>query len=77
MANIQEPAWRCKIRAGQIMSRLQQHAMGEIEMTDSQIKAANSFLKKVIPDLSSMTLAGDAEKPLVVQWPVPPSKLDE
>lgn len=70
MAVIQEPAWRCKIKAGVIMDRLQKHANGEIEMTDSQIKAANSFLKKVIPDLSSVTLAGDTSAPIqhVVKW---------
>lgn len=52
------------------MSRLQRHALGEVEMTDSQIKAGQAYLKKVIPDLSATTISGDAEKPIVhtVKW---------
>jgi hypothetical protein len=70
MANIEEPAWRCKLKAGAIMSRLQRHAMGEIEMTDSQIKAGQAYLKKVIPDLSATTHSGDKDAPIVhtVKW---------
>jgi hypothetical protein len=67
MALNQTPEWRCKIKAGVIMDRLQKHANSEIEMTDSQIKAANLFLKKVIPDLSSVTLGSDPDRPVAMK----------
>lgn len=64
MADIATPAWRDKNKIGNLMSRLQRHGEGEIEMTPSQIQAAKLYLSKTLPDLSSMTLQGDAEKPI-------------
>lgn len=46
------------------MSRLEKHGDGQIEMTQSQIAAAKLYLSKTLPDLSSMTLQGDADKPI-------------
>lgn len=40
--------------------------MGELEMTKTQITAAQAFLKKVLPDLSSTTLSGDPDAPMKV-----------
>jgi len=40
-------------RAGQIASRLSQHATGDVEMTSTQIKAAQVILNKIVPDLQS------------------------
>jgi hypothetical protein len=70
MADIETPTWRDKNKAGNLMTRLYKHGNGEIEMTDSQIKAATAFLKKTVPDLSAMTLSGDKEAPIVhtVKW---------
>jgi len=70
MANIHEPAWRDKNKAGNLMDRLYKHGNGEIELSATQIRAAESFLKKVVPDLSSVTHAGDKEAPIVhtVKW---------
>lgn len=67
MPDIKTPEWKNKNRASQIMSRLERHANGEIEMTKTQITAAQIFLKKVIPDLSTTTLQGDSEKPVVAE----------
>lgn len=44
--------WKDKIREGVLADRLMKHANGEIEMSNTQIKAADILLKKVIPDLS-------------------------
>lgn len=52
MPDIQEPKWRCKNKAGNLMARVHKHAKGEIEMTNSQLKAAEIYLRKTIPDLS-------------------------
>lgn len=39
---------RAKIQASQLINRLQNHANGKIEMTDTQIKAAKILLDKSI-----------------------------
>lgn len=70
MADIETPRWRCKEKIGNLMSRLERHGQGEIEMTTSQIQAAKLYLSKTLPDLASMQHTGDAEKPIVhtVKW---------
>lgn len=64
MPDTHEPKWRDKGKIGNIMMRLGKHAKGEIVMTTSQIRAAEVYLRKTVPDLSSMTLQGDPEKPV-------------
>lgn len=72
MPDIQTPAWRDKQRIGALMNRLHKHAIGELEkpMSATEIRAAEVILKKTVPDLSSVTLSGDAEKPIAhtVKW---------
>ena len=43
---------RLKIKTSQLINRLQNHALGECEMTSTQVRAAEIALKKVLPDLS-------------------------
>lgn len=64
MPDIQEPAWRNKNKIGNIMARVTQHAEGTIEMTSTQLKAAEIFLRKTVPDLNRTELAGDKNNPL-------------
>lgn len=47
--------WKNKIRASLLIDRLVKHAMGEIEMTAQQVRSAEILLKKVAPDLSSVS----------------------
>jgi hypothetical protein len=54
MPDIQTPAWRDKNRISNIIKRLEKHANGEIEMTATQIRAAEIYLRKCVPDLSSV-----------------------
>lgn len=56
---------RDKIRASQILQRLDKHAMGEVDMTQTQIRAAEIALKKVVPDLQAITHRGDEDNPVV------------
>jgi site-specific recombinase len=62
--------WKAKIQAGAILTRLVKHVNGEIEMTSSQIKAADILLKKTIPDLarSEVTGADGGPQEHVVTW---------
>lgn len=47
-------ATKCKaaIQTTQIIKRLQKHVLGEIELTSTQVTAANVLLKKTLPDLA-------------------------
>lgn len=43
---------REKIRASQLINRLEGHVFGEVDMQASQVTAALGLLKKCLPDLS-------------------------
>lgn len=66
MANVEDPAWRDKVKIGNLMARVLKHANGEVEMTATQLKAADLFLKKTLPDLQRTMVEG-GEKPVSIQ----------
>ena len=45
---------RDRIQAALLANRLEDHALGLVEMTGTQLKAAEILLRKTVPDLSSM-----------------------
>ncbi len=49
-----------------LMNRLIDHALGECDMTPSQIRAAQRVLRKILPDL----------KPIKVEYEAAPSYVD-
>lgn len=49
---------RARIQASQLINRVQSHAMGLIEMTATQLKAAKILLDKSLPDLSRVEMSG-------------------
>lgn len=55
---------REKIQASQIINRLSGHVSGEIEMSPTQVRAAEILLKKTLPDLSGVEISGDEENPI-------------
>lgn len=55
---------RAKIQASQLVNVLQNHALNGGELANSRIKAIEVLLRKSIPDLSAVTIAGDEEKPV-------------
>jgi len=59
---------RQRIRVGVLQKRLQDHALGKLDMTDSQRRAIEILLKKTLPDLQSIeaTHKGDAANPIVI-----------
>ena len=61
------PEWKEKIRVGVILDRLSKHVDGEVEMSSTQIKAAEILLKKVVPDVARTELAGDEETPITLK----------
>ena len=44
---------RLKIKTSQLINRLTAHALGEIELQPTQIRAIEILLKKALPDLAS------------------------
>ena len=50
---------RSKIQASQLINRLTDHAFGEVELSQSQIKAIEILLKKKLPDLSAIEHKGE------------------
>lgn len=55
---------RAKIQAAQIVNRLMGCVNGEIQLDATQVSAAKALLNKVLPDLSTTTLQGDADHPM-------------
>jgi hypothetical protein len=56
--------WREKIQSSMLVDRLVKHAVGEIEMSATQIKAADILLKKVAPDLKAVEHSGEDGGPI-------------
>lgn len=61
---------RQKIRASLLVKKLEDHVIDDKELSASQVSAALGLLKKSIPDLAAVTIAGDPDKPLIsrVEW---------
>lgn len=60
--------WKDNIRAGVLAQRLYAHATGEAEMSNTQIKAADIILKKLVPDLGRTEHVGDSEQPIAIAF---------
>jgi hypothetical protein len=57
---------RTKIANSQILKVLLEHVEGSREMSATQVTAGLGLLKKVLPDLSNVTISGDEENPVSV-----------
>lgn len=55
---------RERIKTGVIMDRLEKHMLGELELSQTQLKAAEILLRKTVPDLKAIEHSGDAENPI-------------
>ena len=60
---------REKIRASELIDRLQSCAMGEIELTMLQIRAIEILLRKCVPDLSHTDVSVNAPHRYVIEVP--------
>jgi hypothetical protein len=49
---------RKKIQASQLINRLTDHALGDSELSATQIKAIEILLRKSVPDLTAVSLSG-------------------
>lgn len=58
-------AVRARIRAGGIVKRLEEHVLGKVDMTATQVSAALGLLRKTVPDLSAVEHTGKDGAPLL------------
>lgn len=53
---------RAKIQTSQLINRLTDHALGNVELTATQVRAIEILIKKTLPDLQAIAhSAGDDE----------------
>ena len=60
---------REKIRASQLINRLQKCAFGEISLTITQLRAIEILLRKSIPDLAAAEMKSEQTYRYVVELP--------
>src|SRR5262245_38352386 len=65
----QTDATRAKIRAAYLIRRLQLHVAGKINLSPTQIRAADILLRKIIPDLTQATITSDITRRYVAEVP--------
>lgn len=59
---------REKIQASQIINRLEGHLNGQVELSPTQVRAAEILLKKTLPDLSNTEVSGPEGGPVEIRW---------
>lgn len=73
---LKEP-WREKIRTAMLVKRLQDNAMGIVELTLGQIKSIEILLRKTAPDLAQVEHKGEVTHNCVARIPAPETEADE
>lgn len=68
---------RAKIKAGNIINRLQKLIAGEIDMAPHAVTAALGLLRKSLPDLTSVEHSGEVARTYVARLPQPIPDIDE
>ena len=60
---------RAKIRATELVNRLQSHIFDGLELSMSQVSAISILLRKCVPDLTSTAVVADITHRYVVELP--------
>lgn len=60
---------RERIKTSMLINRLQDHALGAVELSATQIKAIEILIRKVLPDLAAVDLSGNMEHSFVAALP--------
>lgn len=61
---------RAKIQVSNLITRVHKYAIGELDDSDispNRLNAIKLLLNKALPDLQSVELTGDPDKPLAIQ----------
>lgn len=61
---------RARIQTSQLINRLENHILNDLDLKPTQVTAALGLLKKTLPDLANVELSSDSDKPLqmVITW---------
>jgi len=60
---------RKKIKTSQIINRLTNHILGDLELSSTQVTAALGLIKKTLPDISAVSIEGAGEDGEVIfKW---------
>ena len=68
---------RAKIKAGNIINRLEKLIAGKVEMAPHAVTAALGLLRKTLPDLTSVEHSGEITKNYVARMPARTETMDE
>jgi hypothetical protein len=60
-----------------LINRLISHALGEVEMTQTQVRAVEILLRKTLPDLSAVENTGEIKHTYVARMPSRAASTDE
>lgn len=63
---------REKIRTSQLINRLQDNALGKLELSAVQQRSAEILIRKTLPDLAAVQHSGDPENPVVTETIIRP-----
>lgn len=63
-----DDATRERIRTSQLLNRLHQCGLEDLELKNSQVKAIEILLRKSLPDLSNVEISGKGGGPIVLGW---------
>jgi len=61
---------RQKIQTANIITRLQKHVDGDVEMSATQVRAAEILLQKVVPNLASIESFNQTEVSVISTEPI-------
>lgn len=61
---------RQRIQTSQLINRLASHALGQCDMSQTQVSAALGLLKKTLPDLTATELSGEIRQRDVSNEPI-------
>jgi hypothetical protein len=56
MGKLHQDDVRAKIQTSQLVNRLTDHALGTVELTQTQVRAIEILIKKTLPDLQAIAL---------------------
>jgi len=60
---------RAKIKASQLINRLQDHFLGKVELSATQANVGLGLLRKILPDLAATELSGEVARTTVIRAP--------
>jgi len=58
------------IRVSMLLNRLEDHALGKVDLTQTQVRAIDILLKKCLPDLKATEHTGADGGPVEISYPI-------